>query len=265
MQQVELKPKNIAKYATLPGIFPRLKTLFGGLNYLPLFLAQIYRNLGLLPINHPYLDPNNQGRYGIISLISVVINDLEFNTKNIDKIIVLGTTIIAFVLFILFGVGLLFSLMAGPAHALVTAVITDFPEDDIAFEILDRVFGVPDVFNSNYAAIPTPFHTGLHAMLEFYNTALFILAAFVLLYYIFSIVGETAISGTLFGQRFNKVWGPLRIVIALGLLVPMGDYGLSSSQYILLYVAKYGSGLATNTWFGLNDTPDVAAPFGMNT
>ncbi len=44
----------------------------------------------------------------------------------------------------------------------------------------------------------------------------------------------------------------------------MGAPGLNSSQYILLYVAKYGSGLATNAWQGFNGFAGIIAPFGSS-
>ncbi|HEY8190646.1 MAG TPA: DotA/TraY family protein, partial [Micavibrio sp.] len=44
-----------------------------------------------------------------------------------------------------------------------------------------------------------------------------------------------------------RVWAPLRIVAALGLLIPMG-HNLNASQYITLYAAKYGSAFGTNFW-----------------
>ncbi len=266
MQEVELKPKNVFMYATLPGVFPRLKTLFSHFYYLPMFLASLYKNLGLLPATHPYLNMDNYGRFGIVSLVSVAANELTFDRKNIDKIVVFGATLLTFFLFILFAFGFAFSFFSNSAHALMATVITASPATDIAFEILDRIFGIPGVYNSGYAAtvpvFPTPFQVGLHSMLAFYNTALWILAGFIFLYYIVSIVGETAFSGNLFGERFHKIWGPLRLVLALGLLVPMGNYGLNSAQYILLYVAKYGSGVATNVWLAFNAAPGVTSPFG---
>lgn len=268
MQRVELKPKSVIAYATLPQVFPRLKRLFGGFNYLPLFMASMYKNLGLLPQTHPYLDPNNQGRFGIISLISATANELKINRKNIDKLIVFVTTLMALVIFALFGVGYLMSFFASSAHALASIIDTPSPTNDIAFELLDRVFGVPGIYNSGYsisaATFPTGFQVGLHAILEFYNSALFVLAVFVFLYYIVSIVAETTITGQLFGERFHKIWGPLRLIVALGLLIPMGAHGLNSAQYTLLYVAKWGSGVATNAWITFNGTTGVYSPFGAN-
>ena len=56
-----------------------------------------------------------------------------------------------------------------------------------------------------------------------------------------------------FGRRFNRTWAPIRIVMAFGLLMPL-TVGLNSSQYIVLYAAKYGSAFATNGWRVFSDT-----------
>ena len=97
------------------------------------------------------------------------------------------------------------------------------------------------------SSFPWPFHDALHALYEFYSIGLLVIAMFIVLYFVVVIVAETAQTGVPFGKRFNTVWAPLRLVIAIGLLVPIG-YGLNSAQYIVLYAAKYGSNFATNGW-----------------
>src|SRR5262249_8174989 len=76
-----------------------------------------------------------------------------------------------------------------------------------------------------------------------------------------------AVSGTPFGQRFQTIWAPIRLVMALGLLIPISNYGLNSAQYLVLYAAKYGSGFATHTWNAFNATmtgSPVFASGGVN-
>ena len=100
---------------------------------------------------------------------------------------------------------------------------------------------------------PYPIHKALHIMFRTYNTGLLVVATFIALYFMVTVVAETAQSGTAFGKRFNKVWAPLRIVLAFGLLVPIG-VGFNASQYIVLYAAKFGSGFANNGWVLFNET-----------
>lgn len=104
-----------------------------------------------------------------------------------------------------------------------------------------------------YTVFPFPFHIGLHALFAVYSTGLLVVAVIIASYFIVTILAETAQSGTAFGRRFNKTWAPIRIVVAFGLLMPM-TVGLNSSQYIVLYAAKWGSAFATNGWNYFNDT-----------
>ncbi len=106
---------------------------------------------------------------------------------------------------------------------------------------------------SAYLIFPFPFHVGLHRLFSIYSAGLLIVAIMITMYFVVVILAETAQTGTPFGKRFNKTWAPLRIVIAFGLLVPL-TVGLNSSQYLVLYAAKYGSAFASNGWRYFNDT-----------
>lgn len=94
---------------------------------------------------------------------------------------------------------------------------------------------------------PFPIHEAMHQMFQLYNTGLLVVAAFITSYFIVTIIAETAQTGTPFGRRFNKVWAPIRLVFAIGLLIPVG-FGFNGSQWAVLYAAKFGSGFATNGW-----------------
>lgn len=100
---------------------------------------------------------------------------------------------------------------------------------------------------------PFPIHMGLHRLFGVYSTGLLVIAVIIASYFIATILAETAQSGTPFGRRFNKMWAPIRLVVAFGLLIPMGT-GLNSSQYLVLYAAKFGSAFATNGWKFFNNS-----------
>ncbi len=147
------------------------------------------------------------------------------------------------------------------------------PSTDIALMLLDSIFGVPGLYTTfpseigtciavgpncgptspAFTVFPTPFQTGLRFLFYYYNLAVLLIACLVFLYYILVIVAETAQTGTPFGKRFNHIWAPIRLVAALGFLVPL-NYHYNSAQYIVLYAAKFGSGFATNGWLLFNDT-----------
>lgn len=158
---------------------------------------------------------------------------------------------------------------------------------DLVFIMLDRIFGLKNIYNScistdvdchdlngdvvdKFPTYPTNFHLGLHKMLEFYAKGIFIVGIFLITYYVITLVGETAVSGTPFGQRMNKTWAPIRLIFFLAIITPVsiidpgtlsdkeqesystvtiyGNPQLSGSQYITFWAAKVGSNLGTNGW-----------------
>jgi hypothetical protein len=258
-------------YATLPGIFPRVRSLFfSGFGNLAYFIALTYAMVRLLPGHHPYLNPENIGKYGIRHVVAAAMHDLKFDLKHTDQVVVFFALLAGIAALMMFVVALVAFALVSPVFA-SAYFVTSAPENDVAFMMLDRVFGIPGLFMSEvetnttrYGAFPNAFHVGMRSLFQFYSMGLFLLSVFVLLYYVVVVITETATTGTPFGQRFDNFWIPVRLVVALALLMP-GFGGLNSAQYIVLYAAKYGSGLATNTWITYNlrtgDTP-VGGPIG---
>lgn len=282
-----IKAKKVLKYTLLPGVIPRLKELFGsGFGYLAFLMAQIYSLVRLLPNSHPYLNPQNIGRFGLRHVIAEAANHLVVNRKNIDQIIIFFALAAGLVIFALQFVFLAYTMLIAPALAQATPdlpqglsiFVTSNPDYDIAFIMLDRVFGIKDLFGSCVSQgisctppdaaliaqgvqpdvnrvitdpIPWPIHDALHAMLSFYSYGLLFIGLFIFLYFIVVVITETAVTGTPFGQRFQNVWVPIRLVMAIGLLVPIQS-GLNSAQYIVLNAAKFGSSFATNGWITFN-------------
>ncbi len=256
IQRLKVKPGQVLSYTLLPGIVPRVKDFSQeGFGWLAHLMALIYAMARLLPPGHPYLNPANKGRFGVRHVIAEAAKNLKFSWKNADQIIIFLALLSGFVLLIMQFVILVWGFVIQPAFAQVfTPGIV--PDNDIAFMLLDKIFAIPNLYNSQFdpnvaTAIP-PFNRGLHALLHFYSIAMLVIAVLILLYYIMVVVAETAQSGTPFGQRFAHVWAPIRLVVALGLLVPI-NYGLNSAQYIVLYAAKIGSNFGTHAWIMFND------------
>lgn len=272
--------KSVLKYSLLPGIFPRFNALFGtGFSYFAYLMAQIYNIPGLLPNTHPYLNARNIGRFGIRHVVAAAAQNLEFKREKADQIALFFMMIIGLGLLVLQLIGLAFALIspdafAGPLDTYFGVNPASDRSQDIAFILMDRVFGVPGIFEScvttadqcyrltpefdydtsspmTLPQAPWPFHLALHQLFRFYNMGLLVIAMFIILYYVIVVTAETAQTGTPFGKRFNSVWAPIRLVVAIGLLVPLSS-GLSSAQYIVLYAAKLGSNMATNGWIVFN-------------
>lgn len=91
--------------------------------------------------------------------------------------------------------------------------------------------------------VPLAFRT-LAAM---YSTAMLILAALILIYHLISMVVHTAHDGRVMGKAAHQIWAPVRLIFALGLLIPVAN-GFSSGQWLVLQIAKLGSNLASNVW-----------------
>lgn len=246
----------------LPGVVPRLQQFAqDGFGWLALLMALTYRNARLLPATHPYCHSANKGRFGIRHVIAEAANHLVFRRENIDQIIIFFAMLVGIVLLLaqfalLIGMLIFKAAFAGPPAPFAGMFNTPDATHDIALTLLAQVFGVPGLFCTvngpcteyeTTVTLPTPFHYGLQGLMEFYSLAILLVGVLVLLYYIVLMVGETAQTGTPFGRRFSHIYAPMRLVVAIGLLVPI-NYGLNSAQYITLFAARMGSGFATNAW-----------------
>ncbi|MCB9990357.1 MAG: DotA/TraY family protein [Rhodospirillales bacterium] len=308
--------KKILRFTLTPQILPRVQGLFGsGFSYIAYYMAQIYQAARLLPPGHPYLYAGNIGRFGIRHVVAEAGRNLVFKKENLDQIVIYVMVLLGLVLLAVQTFMLCMALVAQSAHAGTLGPVPDTfasyfllangqATHDLAFVLLDRVFGVPNFFvdvgggqtcvatgatcfdigkststtglvadttlhtqlnvlgdvpgTSQRITVqnivwPFPFHEALHKIIEAYSIGLLLIAVFIFLYFIAAVVAETAQSGTPFGRRFNHVWAPLRIVAAMGMLVPL-THGFNSAQYILLYAAKWGSGFATNGWVLFNNS-----------
>ena len=334
----EIRTGHVAKYMLLPSVVPRFRLLVGsGFGHIAFFVALLFRSVGLLPVGHPYLVGSNVGRFGLLHVIAEAANRLEFRRDNLDQILIfsvimIGVVVLAVQLFVML-VGM-FMPVASAQTILSDPRSQAQYANDITFILLDKVFGVPGIFNScvstsevcttlqlsfvdstnnpitaatlndakilysnsdvgtaipmlantttlgeNYAfyyyrvgyaedtanplptplTFPTNFHVALHGLFRLYSMALLVIAMIIFLYFVVAIVMETAQTGTPFGRRFNGVWAPIRLVVAIGLLVPImgtggGASGLNAAQYIVLHAAKYGSVFASNGWFMFMET-----------
>jgi conjugal transfer/type IV secretion protein DotA/TraY len=272
----------------LPRILPRIAEFIStGFKTLAFFIACVFSTAQLIPSSHPYLRSANVGTFGIMAVISAAANNLRFRKENIDQIIIFTTIIVAIALLALQIFSLLLAFIMPSAMAQIAAIFNPYSATgvgaasggdgsfDIAMILLDRVFGVPGLFNSCVSTgvpctginssglnsvtetqaaggtFPWAFHEGLHQMYLFYSSALLVVGVFIFIYFIMVVVIETAQTGTPFGRRFNSVWAPIRMVVAIGLLIPFA-FGMNAAQYITLYAAKWGSGLATTAWFSFN-------------
>ncbi len=65
----------------------------------------------------------------------------------------------------------------------------------------------------------------MQTALGFYSDAMLMFAAIILFYHLATMIVNTAHHGVVMGKQANQIWAPIRLVVAIGLLVPMGSGG----------------------------------------
>ncbi|MAZ76222.1 MAG: hypothetical protein CMH31_02855 [Micavibrio sp.] len=251
----------VLKYTLLPEVFPRFKNLLGNgfFGHLSFLIAYIFNTVRILPNNHPALSKDKNNRYSIKQVLAAAANNIVFSRKNIDQIIIFFSVITGLILFVLQFITLIASVLIKSASAQATLpttysefFITANPNEDVAFRLLDLVFGVPNFFNSKEMANIGSYHDALRAMLEFYSIGILIVSVIIIIYFVIAIVAETAQSGIPFGKRFTHAWVAIRLMLFFALIIPITS-GINGGQFLVLAAAKFGSGVATNGWIYFND------------
>ncbi|UWR57085.1 DotA/TraY family protein [Phaeobacter inhibens] len=251
---------------------PRIRSLglhFGHFAYL---IALVLNSARLIPQGHPALNSSHIGAFGVRQVLAVAANHITWSKNNIDQIAIFGAVVAGIIMIAIQAVLIAIYAFLGTAHASSGFFTTpaDHVQTDVVLIFLEQVFGPNlDFFGAASQPLGTPVYAGLHAVLALYSTATMVIAVIIVVYFIMTVVGEAAQSGTPFGKRFDTLWAPIRLVVALGLLVPLAS-GLNSAQYITLWMAKMGSGLGTVVWTTFVEevtaaTDIVAKPTGEST
>ena len=199
-------------------------------------------SVNLLPKNHPAATMQGAQSYSLFNVIGEAGRNLHF-TRNHAPQIAVFLSIIAFLFSSVICLGLIFLKFAfGVAFAqdagVTTGAVPLVDNGDIASNLLTNIFDTENLSR----VVP-----GINQMLSAYSYAVLILAGLILLFIVLSAVAETARTGTPFGKQFNPVWAPIRLIVALGLLIPLSG-GLNSGQHMILGVTKWGSQRATDIW-----------------
>lgn len=259
---VEITRGQVLRYVFLPQIAPRLNSFYQqGFSQLAYLMALVFRAVNILPASHIILRKDNRRTLALRDVIAAATAEIQWTRGNIDKIIIYLLILMGFFLLVgQFFLALAY-VMIRPSFAggMPTTYAEFFDEPnynyDVAYNLLFAVFGVPELFNDiiGPGIGADPFHTALHSLFQLYSVGLLVIGVIITCYFIFAVLVETAQTGVPFGKRYNHVWTPIRLVVALGLLIPMG-YGLNAAQWITLYAAKFGSDFATRGWIIFIDT-----------
>lgn len=249
------RTRKVLRYTMMPEILPRIRALglhFGHFAYL---LALVFGSARLIPQAHPVMNSANIGRFGVRQVIAIAANNLKWDRNHIDQIGIFSAIMIGLIMIIIqAGLIAVAALMGGEAQANAGDPGSFFAipdaSKDLNMIVFSQIFGDLSGFWGTGVSAPgskSSIHSAVYAMLSLYSLATMVIAVVIVLYYILTVIGEAAKTGTPFGQRFNSLWAPIRLVVALGLLVPLGS-GLNSAQYITLWMAKMGAGLGSQAW-----------------
>ncbi len=218
-------------------------------------LAMIFISQKMFPSDHPdYLGVGGR-RLTLRTLLRTVWHDLKISRETVPQALLffalVSSMIFSVVALVVLGISAFGAVFVHKAHA--DGYFTPPSGDnDIAMGWLNflRSGDLTGDFFSQFME-PLAFAGGIQGALvtalAFYSDAILIVAAVILFYHLASMVVETAHSGQVMGKQANQIWAPIRLVVAIGLLVPVGG-GLNSGQFIVFKVTEWGSGLASNVW-----------------
>jgi conjugal transfer/type IV secretion protein DotA/TraY len=245
-----------AKYAILPGLFPRLRGLSYAVSRFLFNFTQIFGIAGLIEPNHPCLRPQNIGHYRFTDIIRLALYGVLQDRRNPQKWFIFIATLGALIMTVTL-VFIAFAMLVLSVPTAYAQYFGDLPAsqgyvvaEDFAYKFLNEVFGNIGVSffgpggHTDHNVLFSPM---LRGMFTVYSQGILILAVLIIIYLIGKMAIESARTGVPFGKSFNSVWAPFRIALGIGLLVPVGQ-GYNGAQLLAFQMSNWGSALATNIW-----------------
>ncbi len=271
-EQAEPKPRSTLGMLFNPEIGSSVRPLGEALGMFVQIIAMIFAANGLFPRNHPVL-LTGKGQLSLSEVIGTAWRGLSFTYEGAPRVILFFAVIGCLVFSALAVATFVLMLFVGKAHAQVQAPVTNGcgstmfdpcnATTDIAQNWINYIFfGQPmnNYTSQSGSAIsqPTNIQGALQSVFAFYSNAMLVCAALIVLYHLVHIVVGTAHHGEVMGKHHDKIWAPLRLVFAIGLLVPIASttgtgtsqitLGLNTGQYIIIKIAEWGSGMADQAW-----------------
>lgn len=249
---------SVLAYAYKPRFSKSLKPYAQSRARMAGFVATVFQSLGVLDPTHPLSRDARLGRARLRDLVAHAWSRTNWKQPlGSQSVLVLSITLL------LLSGGIAMTSFAGSIALHVgkaEAQMFTAPSQatDLAMSYIMRAFGIDTQGHTVASALPGQgpdmLVTAFKTMMAAYSTAMLVLGGFILLYIIVGMIAGTAHEGRFGGSGFNQVWAPLRLVMAVGLLIPIGAGGYNSGQYIILQVAQWGSALASNLWVNFADT-----------
>lgn len=257
----------VAAFLWMPQINLSLQAFSFPLALLVQTFAQILVGVGLLPAEHPARNYSGAKAYGITQLLEEARQGLPpLRTLWGNGTRILATrqyAIFASTIGVLVTGGLaLFSMFTGIFFGFAKAFAQAPYNPNISLNFTDNgklgLGFINAIFDPTGANLIS---SGIGGMLRFYSSSMLVFAGLIVLWIIISAVAETARTGIPFGKQFNHVWAPIRLVVALGLLIPLGS-GLNSGQWMIISLTKWGSEQADKMWQEFAQNSDTTGTTG---
>lgn len=224
-------------------------------------VASVFSIYKLIPKDYPGLR-DQETRLSFGHILRTGWSNIRFTREGAPQAIIFFAVVGVMVISTFAVISTFLSLFIGHAHA--QASMFQPESSDLGQAWLDYLFNNPtggtvfathsDTYSGdNTVALADPFQGGhilqqaLMTALGFYSDAILVVAAIILFYHLASMVVETAHHGVPMGKRASQIWAPIRLVFAIGLLVPVNG-GLSCGQYIVVKMAELGGGMASQAW-----------------
>jgi conjugal transfer/type IV secretion protein DotA/TraY len=223
-------------------------------------IAQFLATAKLIPDTHRALRPLTVADARLGEVLALAYSNARRPGTRMDQWSVLAATTVLMALLIMMTLYTVGALLIGSAHAAISisfswggcsyaagSLFVSPCSTDMAQQWIDMLLlGATNTWSAQIVSLPVA--AGLANMFQTYSMAMLVIAGFLVLYHLLVIIAGTAHEGKFGGRGMNQVWAPIRLVAAIGMLVPLGVNGLNSGQMIVTQVAKWGSGLASNVW-----------------
>ena len=224
-------------------------------------IAMFLATARLIPATHRALRPTTPGDARLGEVLALAYVNVRRPDVRVDQVAVFGAVISLMVLLTLVLFGTIMGMLVGSAHAFTfrftapdactfggpVSFFSVSCTTDMAQQWIDMLLlGQTNWFQSQIAS--AGMRAGLESMFQTYSYAMLIVAGFLVMYHLLGIVAGTAHSGKVGGGLMHTIWAPLRLIMAVGMLVPVGLNGLNSGQLVVTQVAKWGSALGSNVW-----------------
>ena len=263
----EGKKNNGWSFFLTPGFKNDIRPLGDNLRMFARMIMYLLAAQKLFPTEHPAFKDESIA-ISLREVLSIAYGQISFTKEGLPKVILFFAVLGILVFSGLFLVFFLLNLFIGSAHAQSSMFTAPGAASncDLAILWVNYLFlsGDPNSSASCVGGAMAPagqlIQSALKAGLSIYSSAVLILAGFILMYHLTVMVAEQALHGKIMG-RANQIWAPIRLIFAIGLLVPIaatgssavGGAGLNTAQFLVIQVAKWGSGLGSYVWGEFTD------------